>query len=140
MKNSPQISHIRNRDGVVGRPTKVLITGVFPGSTFKNQLDTAKGLSKEKDANGNHLYDVTILVCKGNKKVKETATLHKREFPVHVDDVIIDGKEKSVGEIIDMVATAQKKVISLLHENRFVLDELKAEGFDIGLTFIMPAD
>ena len=46
-----------------GRPTKVLFTGIFPGSTFKNQHEVAKGLSLERDAAGNPLYDVTVLVA-----------------------------------------------------------------------------
>ena len=81
-----------------------MFTGLFPGSTFKYQLDTAKGLSKERDAEGNPLYDVSIIVAKENNRVKESATLHKIEIPIHVDDIVLEGKGKSPKAIIESVA------------------------------------
>lgn len=41
---------------------RILITATLPGSSFKNQHEVAKGLSKERDDQGNPLFDVTMLV------------------------------------------------------------------------------
>jgi hypothetical protein len=107
MGRVPKISHLRNKAGVQGRSTKVLVSCIFPGSTFKNQYDIAKGLSKEKDADGNPLFDVTVLSPKDNKKAKPGPNLHVKEFPILAKDIILNGKGLTPPEMVQMLSKAQ---------------------------------
>ena len=116
------------------------MTGMFPGSTFKNQHEVAKGLSLERDEAGNPLYDVTILVAKGQKKVKETETLHIHEFPIPVEDIVLNGQDKTVFDKLNVAKEINLQMITLLNENRFVMDELKAKEFDIALIMFFPIE
>jgi hypothetical protein len=80
---------------------KILVDGTFPGSSFKNQHEVAKGLSKERDSEGKPLYDVTMLVLAGETKVKLSDTLHTIEHPVFsTKDIVLEPtKETTPPEI-----------------------------------------
>ena len=138
--NSPRIDPIRNKEGVQGRPIKVFITAIIPGSTQKNQLETAKGLSKERDENGNPKYDITILTTANNKKVKTSDNVHKVEIPIDAKDIILDGKGKTPSELMEMMKKVQVQQFILFNESRDVMDKMKDMQFDIALVVLMPID
>ena len=85
LRNVPAISEIR-KPVPEDRPIKVAVTCFLPGSNLKNQMDTAKGLSKAKDSEGNPLYNVTLIVQQ-DKEVKTSDTLHAFRIPITLAEI-----------------------------------------------------
>ena len=61
LRNVPTISEIR-KPIPEDRPIKVAATAFMHGSTGKNLIDIAIGLSKERDSEGRPVYNVTLIV------------------------------------------------------------------------------
>jgi hypothetical protein len=109
--NSPVISEVR-RPLPEGRPIKVAVACIIPGSACKNQADLAKGLSQAKDKDGQPMYNVT-LITPIDKEVKTTETLHKFALPYTMEetDVTKAGEESSPGKQFEIVTNYQKLLL-----------------------------
>ena len=140
--NLPTISTIRNKEGVQGRPTKVFMMAIIGGSAFTNQFDIGKGLSRERDADGNPLYDVTLLVANNQKKVKgkETDTLHFIEFPFAQEELTVHQQGATPLEMMSVMKDVMKRCFTIFKENHSVMEDLRARNFDVSLVSFLPVE
>lgn len=80
-------------------------------------------MSKEKDADGKPMFDVHILIPEGNKKVKESDTMHTIVLDyVDVDYMYPDGRGKSPSELIELFDRINRAEMRILNDRKDVYD------------------